>query len=71
MSSDEVAIFLRIELPNALFEKPQLIADIKVPASAVPKNEITAEVIDNVEEAIKTATGLEMRVSIVEPPKEE
>lgn len=71
MNADEVAIFLEIELPNALFSKPQLTATLKIPAAAVPSSTINADVIDNVEHAIKTATGLEMRVSVVDPPDDE
>ncbi len=69
--SDEVAVFLEIEIPNALFDKPRLVANIKIPESAVPAKEITADVTDNIEEAIRTATGLEMRVSVVGSNEEE
>lgn len=71
MGADDVAIFLEIEIPDALFDKPHLMASIKVPQSAVPSKEITAEVTDNIEEAIKTVTGLEMRVSIATPPEDQ
>jgi hypothetical protein len=71
MNVDEIAILLNLEIPDALFTKPKLIAEIKVPEKAVSQEQITAEVTDNIEEAIKSVTGLEMRVSIVEPVGEE
>lgn len=71
LNANEVAFFLSIEVPDALFERPLLTATIKIPQEAVPKNQITAELVDNVEEAIQSVTGLEMRVSVVEPPEEE
>jgi hypothetical protein len=70
MGVDEIAILLNLEIPDALFTKPKLIAQIKVPEKAVAQEQITAEVTDNIEDAIKSVTGLEMRVSVVEPPEE-
>ena len=43
---------------------------MKIPDATVTQETINAEVTDNIEEAIKGVTGLEMRVSIVEPPEE-
>lgn len=71
LKADEVAIYLEIQIPSALFDKPRLTASIKIPDSVVPSKEITAEVMDNVEEAIKSVTGLEMRVTIANPVVEE
>jgi hypothetical protein len=67
MNVDEIAILLSLEIPDALFTKPELIAEIKVSDEAVNQEQITAEVTDNIEEAIRSVTGLEMRVSVVEP----
>jgi hypothetical protein len=71
LKADEIAIYLEIQIPSGLFDKPRLVANIKIPESAVPAKEITAEVTDNIEEAIRTATGLEMRVSVVAAPSED
>jgi hypothetical protein len=70
MNVDEIAILLSLEIPDVLFTKPQLIAEIKVPEKAIAQEQITAEVTDNIEEAIKSVTGLEMRVSVAEPEGE-
>jgi hypothetical protein len=62
---NEVSILLEIELPKALFERPRLSASINIPDEAVGPARIDANVIENVREAIKTATGLEFHVSVV------
>ena len=46
---------------------PKLIVEIKVPDTAVTPEQVTTEVTDNIQNAIKSVTGLEMRVSVVEP----
>jgi hypothetical protein len=43
MNVDEIAILLNLEIPDALFTKPKLIAEIKVPEKAVSQEQITAE----------------------------
>ena len=70
MNVDEIAILLNLEVPDVLFTKPKLIAEIKVPEKAVNQEQIAAEVTDNIEEAIKNVTGLETRASVVEPSEE-
>lgn len=71
IGANEVAVYLEVEIPNGLFEKPRLVAKMKIPESIVTSKEVNAEVTDNIEEAIRTATGLDMEVRIAEPPKEE
>jgi hypothetical protein len=70
MNVGEIAILFSLEIPDALFSKPKLVAEIKVPDTAVTQEQVTTEVTDNIEEAIKSVTGLEMRVSVVEPAEE-
>ncbi len=70
MDTDEVSIYIEIEIPTALFRKPTLQAKMKIPEEVAITKEIDAEVTDNIEEAIKTLTGLEMVVSIKNPDEE-
>ena len=58
MHVDAIAILLILRIPDALFTKPKLIAEIKVPEKAVNPEQITAEVTDIIEEAITSVTGL-------------
>ncbi len=67
---DEISIFLEINLPNALFDKPRLEAKINIPDEAAFQEPITSEVIENVQEAIKTATGLTFSINVIEEEKE-
>lgn len=70
LAGDEVAVRVLIEIPDAFFKRPTLLAEMKIPDEAVPTIKLTPEVTDNVEKLIKEGTGLEMKVSLV-PYKEE
>lgn len=67
---DEVAMKINLELPNALFTKPQLEASLTVPNEAVNKEVLTPQVTDNIAQAIKQSTGLDMVIRIVDPAEE-
>lgn len=71
LASNEVAVKVRIELPDAIFDKPAFEAKVVVPEEAVSKPVIEASVIDNVEQIIKQNTGFEVKLEIVEAVKEE
>lgn len=66
MKGNEIAVRVELNVPDELFERPILRANMKIPKEAVPKVNITAEVTDNIEKIIKQATGLEMAVTLVE-----
>lgn len=69
LASNEVAIKLFLELPDAIFDKPAFEAKVIVPDSAVSKPIISAEVIDNVQDIIKQNTGFEVKLEVVEVDK--
>ena len=52
MESHEVAVKLSLDLPDALFTKPQLQASFKVPEEAVSPPVIESHVIDNIKASI-------------------
>ena len=66
LDQNEVAIFLEIELPDALFNKPRLEAKITVPDEAAVSGVIESVVAENVQEAIEQATGLTFSVAVVQ-----
>lgn len=70
LSGDEIAIRLELNLPNELFTKPRLEATITVPANAVRGSQIEAEVVDNIQEAIQSASGLDVSLTLVRPDDE-
>lgn len=61
---NEIAIKVKLEIPDMLFQKPQLHASIVVPESAASPKEVDVDVQDNIKNAIEAATGLEVRISI-------
>lgn len=61
---DEVSIGITLEIPDKIFQRPALQATISIPEDAVNKNPITAEVKDNVADAIEQATGLKFLISV-------
>jgi hypothetical protein len=64
---DQVAVALDIELPDMLFKKPHITASIKVDEHNATPFTIDAETEDNVRNAIETATGLVVKLSIENP----
>lgn len=67
---NEISIQMNLILPDALFRKPQLSANITIPDEAAVSKVISADVQDNVKEAIEQATGMEVKLNlIVQQPK--
>lgn len=71
LKGNEIAVRLVLEVPNALFERPTLVAKMEIPEKAVPKSTITPTIATNIENIIKEATGLTMHVDIVEHTQEQ
>lgn len=66
---DEVVIGLDLNVPDALFKKPQLSAVLTIPESAAMPAEIPVDVMANVQEAIRAASGMEVQLSVVGSPE--
>ncbi len=64
LASNEIAMQINIEVPDALFNKPVLVASIKVDDSAAASSLIESVVYDNVQEIIEETTGLNFDISI-------
>ena len=67
MGWNEVSIYVMMDIPDALFDKPYLQATIAIPQSSVQKSPLNAEVADNCREAIESATGLEFSIRVMQP----
>ena len=61
---DEISIALNLDIPDMLFEKPQLQATINVPTEAASPKEVDVDVLDNIKEAIQEHTGLEIKLTL-------
>lgn len=68
---DEVAVQLNLELPDELFRKPTMVADLVIPKDAVQRPNINVEVTESIAEAIRSATGVEVRISVPDPEDHE
>lgn len=64
LNGNEIAVHLRLDIPDALFDRPMLEAKMALPADVVPKVKITPEITSNLESIIKERTGLNLRVGI-------
>ena len=70
LDANQVSMKLNINLPDALFEKPALVASISVRDDAAVSGVIESIVHDNVEEALQSATGLTFAISVANGAKE-
>ncbi len=66
LKSHEIAIALRINIPNELFSKPQLQASIVIPEDSVSAPVIDAQVIDNLQEVVSKQLGVDLSISLLE-----
>lgn len=69
LAQNEISMFINLVLPQALFQKPQLSAELTIPDSAAIPQEITAEVQENVREAIEQASGMHVTLKLEAPPE--
>ena len=70
LSWNEVSILLKVTLPDALFNKPRLEAKIDIPKEAAGPDSLTADVVENVKEAIEQSTGLTFSINVIKEEKE-
>jgi len=71
MPSGAIALKLNLELPDTLFDKPQLQATIKINEGDISKPIINAAVLDNIKAEFSRQMGIDMNIQIVEPKTEE
>lgn len=62
LNKDEISIAIYCNIPDELFLKPQLSFNITVPKEAVPKKEISAEVVGNIQQIIQQNLGIEVQL---------
>jgi hypothetical protein len=62
LRSDEIAIALTVSIPDALFQRPALKAEIKIDEKVIP-HQISAEVIDNLQQIISDNLNLTVEIS--------
>lgn len=67
---DEVCIALEVELPDRVFERPQLEGNIVVKDDQLPETIIPVDIQDNIESAIQEHTGVAVRLQVVNQEEE-
>lgn len=66
LEADEISISLNFRIPISLFDKPRLTATIELPPSSVLPEVIPVELQDQITDAIKKGTGVNVTLSIAE-----
>lgn len=70
LNKDEIAVRVKVEVPQALFETPELTVTIAV-AGDVPRADVSAETMDNLAERVRDVIGVPVRVTCDIPGAEE
>lgn len=71
MPSNAIALKLNIEIPDAIFKKPQLEASIKIDENDITKPQINATVLDNIKQVLKQELGVDVKIQHIMPDLEE
>lgn len=71
LSYNEVAVQIDLSLPDALFDKPQLKAELVVKEDQVTTYPVDATVTQDIKDAVKQTTGMDLSIRIVEQDEEE
>lgn len=67
----EIPIKVTLSLPESLFKDPQFTAAISVSDDSVTPGTVDAEVINNITDLVRDATGLEITIDQVPPEVEQ
>lgn len=61
---DEICVGMILNIPDQIFNKPFITAEVTIPNDAVNPQEITAEVADNIKEAVQQSTDLQVILTV-------
>lgn len=67
LDANEVPVRINLSLPISLFQRPSLEASISIPEDSVTPPEISADVQSGIAEAIRAATGFNVRLRVEAP----
>ena len=65
LESHEIAIKVSLDVPDALFTKPQLEASIAIPSDSIAAPVIEADVIDNIKEIVSKELGVDLSIGLI------
>lgn len=64
VKGDEVMMEINFVIPDAIFSKPSLTAEIEIPADAVSRPVIAADVADNIKRSLAQISGYDVKIKI-------
>lgn len=62
----EAAFFLELHYPVSMVRVPTIKAHITIPPESIQPLEIEAEAITQIQEAVRTASGMDVRIQLVD-----
>ena len=71
LKANEIAIKIKMHLPETLFTKPQLQANISVDDKNVSPQIIDAETMQNITEIMEQQLGVDMTINVVNPSEQD
>lgn len=71
LDANEVSVKLNLSLPDALFQRPQLQADVSIDPDQVQTYPMETAIVQNIKDAVKQATGMDLAITVVDPNEEE
>jgi len=66
LKAHEIAIKLNLDIPDDLFLKPALEADIIIPKESVVAGKIDTEIIEDIKKTVEEGLGIHMHVSLLQ-----
>lgn len=66
VDNNEVALNLQIQIPDEVFKRPQIVAEITIPNEAVTSTEITADVAENLQNVLHQTLGLNFSIKVID-----
>lgn len=66
LKAHEISIKINMDIPDELFSKPALEADIVIPKESVVSGKIDAEVIEDIKKTVEDGLGIHMHVSLIQ-----
>lgn len=66
LKAHEITIKLNLDIPDEMFLKPALEADIIIPKESVVAGKIDTEIIEDIKKAVEDGLGIHMHVSLIQ-----
>ncbi|TDI67743.1 MAG: hypothetical protein E2O88_07480 [Bacteroidetes bacterium] len=66
LKAHEISIKLNLDIPDEMFLKPALEADIIIPKESVIAGKIDTEIIDDIKKTVEDGLGISMHVTLIQ-----